>query len=138
MPMSDTAEATLAAVIAGYAEKNADAVLGQFHDDVRVVGSKGHENWSSKTECEQALRDELGDDETIGGELTDLTEQDLAERIKPDTYDELGWGWVTEVGELVFGEQTFNGRWSCVVQRFGQADWRVVHSHFSVPETIGS
>lgn len=133
--MSDTAEATLAAVIAGYAEKNADAILGQFHDDVRVVGTKGHENWSSKTECEAALRDELGGVETIGGELTGLTEQGLAERIQPDSYDELGWGWVTEVGELVFGEQTFNGRWSCVIQRVGQADWRVVHSHFSVPET---
>jgi hypothetical protein len=132
--MSDTAEATLEAVILGYVEKDPDALLAQLHDNIRVVGSKGHENWSSKDEVEEALRDELGGTESIGGSLTDLSAQELAERIRPSTYDELGLGWITEVGEVQFGEQTVSGRWSCVVERVGQGDWKVVQSHFSVPE----
>ena len=132
--MSDTAEETLEAVILGYAEKDPDAILAQLDDNIRVVGSKGHENWSDKIKVETALREELGGDENIGGSLTELTAQDLAEKIRPTAYNDLGWGWVTEVGEVEFGGQRFGGRWSCVVQKGEDNDWKVVQSHFSVPE----
>jgi hypothetical protein len=135
--MGDTAEATLMAVITGYKEKLAETVLEQFHEDVRVIGSKSDESWTSRSGVVDTLVSDLDVPETITGTLTDLTElteEELAEKIQPDTYDELGWGWITEEGEVVFNGQTLQGRWSCVVQRFGQANWKVVQSHFSVPE----
>jgi hypothetical protein len=131
--MGNTAKATIAAVVAGYTGGNADHVLAQFHDDIRVVGSKAGESWHSKSEVEGPLRDELGNLE-FEGELTELTEEALAEKIRPSNHNNVGLGWVTEEVQVVFAGQTVNGRWTCVVEKVGQGDWKVVQSHFSVPE----
>ena len=131
--MGITAKATIAAVVVGYTEGNADDVLAQFHDNIRVVGSKAGESWHSKSAVEDALRDELGNLE-FEGEFTELTEEALAEKIRPSNHNDVGLGWVTEEGQLVFNQQTVHGRWTCVVEKVGQGDWKVVQSHFSIPE----
>ena len=135
--MGVTAEATLRAVIDGYKDKLPETVLEQFHDDVRVVGTKSLEFWESRTAVAGALEDELGDLEEITGTLIDLsglTDEQLADKIQPDDHNSVGFGCLTEQGEVVFNGQTLQGRWTCVVRRFAQGDWRVVQSHFSVPE----
>lgn len=135
--MGETAEATLRTVIDGYKDKLPETVLEQFHEDVRVVGTKSLEFWESRAAVAEALEDELEALEEITGSLIDLsglTDEELADKIKPGNHSSVGFGCLTEQGEVVFNGQTLHGRWTCVVQRVGQADWKVVHSHFSVPE----
>ena len=135
--MGETAEATLRAVIDGYKNKLPETVLEQFHDDVRVVGTKTLEFWDSRTAVAEALEEELGELEEITGALVNLsglTDEELADKIQPDDHNSVGFGCLTEQGEVVFNGLTFQGRWTCVVRRFGQGDWQVVQSHFSVPE----
>ena len=135
--MGETAEATLRAVIDGYKGKLPETVLEQFHDDVRVVGTKSLEFWESRSAVTGPLEAELNALDSITGtlpNLTGLSEEELAEKIKPADHEDVGFGCLTEEGEVVFNGQTLHGRWTCVVRRFGQGDWQVVQSHFSVPE----
>ena len=131
--MGNTAKATIAAVVAAYKGNDADGVLAQFHDNVRVVGSKLGESWHSKDEVATPLREELGAAD-IGGGLTELTETNLVDRIKPANHNDVRFGWLTEEGQVEFNGQTVHGRWSCIVQKGDDDDWKVVQSHFSVPE----
>ena len=131
--MGSTAHETIAAVVIGYTGGNADDVLAQFHDNIRVIGSKANESWHSKKAVEGPLRDELGDLE-IGGEFTELTEEALAEKIKPSNHNDVGFGWLTEEGHVEFNGQTVHGRWTCSVEKGDDDDWKMVQSHFSVPE----
>jgi len=66
--------------------------------------------------------------------LAFLGEEDLADRIKPENHNDVKFGWVTEEGPVEFNGQTVHGRWTCIVQKGDDDDWKVVQSHFSVPE----
>ena len=135
--MGETAEATLRTVIDGYKDKLPETVLEQFHDDVRVVGTKSREFWESRAAVAEALEHELEALEEITGTLIDLsglTDEELADKIKPGNHNSVGFGYLTEQGEVVFNGHTLHGRWSCVVEKGDDDDWKVVQSHFSVPE----
>src|SRR5688572_6967367 len=114
--MGETAKATIEAVVASYRGNSADGVLAQFHDNVRVVGSKAGESWHSKNDVETPLREELQQAD-IGGGLAFLSEDDLADRIKPENHNDVKFGWVTEEGPVEFNGQTVHGRWTCIVQK---------------------
>lgn len=131
--MGATALETLEAVIKGYRELDSEAVLAEFHEDISVIGTKGHERWINRPDVEEALVDELGLVSNVSGELANL-DDGLEALVMPTNHEELGVAWISVEGMLNIDATEVQGRWTCIVQRFDEKDWRVVVSHFSVPE----
>jgi hypothetical protein len=42
--------------------------------------------------------------------------------------------WSVIEGRFEIGNRSHLGRWTLILKDFGGGDWKIVHSHFSLPE----
>ncbi|HUO46679.1 MAG TPA: nuclear transport factor 2 family protein [Acidimicrobiia bacterium] len=120
------------AVRDAYRSGDAEALLSHFVEDAHVIGTKGGESWTNRGDVMRALRSDFGLNEVHG----QLAEGTVAENsATSDIQVEGNLAWVAMEGRFDFGGRSYPGRWTCVMRNF-DGDWKIVHSHFSVPEGV--
>ena len=126
--MADTPAAAIAAAKAGYTGRNPDQVLAQFHDEARIIGTREDERWESPEALREDLEREL-DAITIEGPLAESGAEDAFTRpIGDDSAEYFQDGYIT------FNGKRIGGGWSDILKSDEKGDWKIVHSHFSLPE----
>lgn len=122
-------EETLRAIADAYANKDAEALLGYFADDARIIGSLRHEDWARKEDWADYLRRELDDFEQLEYGLAEDTEG-LQSVARTDAVEV-----VTQTVGLrgSFRGRSFahEGRWTCALRNDG-GEWKVIFSQFSI------
>jgi ketosteroid isomerase-like protein len=128
---SNSAEATLIAIAEAYTRKDVEGVLSHFAEDVRVIGSLRHEDWSRRDDVREPLRQELADFEDL--EQTFIQGPEGAFEFVVDTNSVK---FTTLYGRLsgTFRGRPFShdGRWICVLRYDDGEGWRVVQSVFAL------
>lgn len=119
------------AVRTAYRNRDEETLLSFLAEDAHVIGTKAGESWTNPSDIRRALRSDFGL-EAIQGQFA---EGDLAEiSPSPEIQVEGDLAWWAFEGRFNFGGMSHQGRWTCVLKNFGGDDWKIVHSHFSVPE----
>ena len=115
-----------------YRSRDAEALMDHFAEGAHIIGTKAGESWTSRGDVMRALRSDFGLKE-IHGQLAD---GELAENSPTSEIQVEGnLAWVAMEGRFELGNRSYQGRWTCVMKNF-DGDWKIVHSHFSVPEGV--
>ena len=126
--MAESAATAISAAKEAYKAQDAAQVLEQFHDDALIIGTREEERWESPAAFRDALEYELSV-VTVEGPLAESgAEESFTRQISEDiaTYFQDGY--------IVFNGKRIRGRWTAVVKADDDGDWKIVHSHFSLPE----
>jgi hypothetical protein len=126
--MAESAAAAVAAATDGYKEQNADQVLEQFHGEALIVGSREAERWESPEAFREALERELSL-VSVEGPLTETGSEEAF--IRPITDNVAAYH---RDGYMMYNDKRIRGRWSAILRADDEGDWKIVHSHFSLPE----
>jgi len=114
------------AVRSAYRSHDDETLLSFLAENAHVIGTKAGESWTNPGDIRRALRSDFGLDE-IQGQLADSG-------LAPEIQMEGDLAWTVIEGRFEIGNRSHLGRWTCILKNFGSGDWKVVHSHFSVPE----
>lgn len=126
--MSESAAAAIAAAKQGYTARDPARVLEQFHAEALIVGTREEERWESPEAFREALEHELSI-VTAEGPLTETgAEESFTREISDNTAAYF------QDGYMVYNGKRIRGRWSAMLRADEEGDWRIVHSHFSLPE----
>lgn len=126
--MAESAATAISAAKEAYKAQDAAQVLEQFHDEALIIGTREEERWESPEAFRDALEYELSV-VTVEGPLAESgAEESFTRQISEDiaTYFQDGY--------IVFNGKRIRGRWTAVVKADEDGDWKIVHSHFSLPE----
>jgi ketosteroid isomerase-like protein len=119
------------AVRGAYRSHDDETLLSLLAEDAHIIGTKAGESWTNPSDIKRALRSDFGIAEIRGqlaeGELADFSPS-------PEIHVEGDLAWLSMEGRFDFGARSHLGRWTCVMKNFGSGDWKIVHSHFSLPE----
>jgi len=126
--MAETAAAAIEAAKEGYKAQDADRVLAQFHDEALIIGTREEERWDSPDEFREDLEHELSI-VTVEGPLAESGAEESFTRPIADNVASYH-----QDGYMVYNGKRIRGRWSAIVRADDEGDWRIVHSHFSLPE----
>ncbi|MEX2624680.1 MAG: nuclear transport factor 2 family protein [Acidimicrobiia bacterium] len=114
-------------VRSAYMAHDDETLLSHFAEDAHIIGTKAGESWTNHGDILRALRSDFGLSR-IQGQLADLSPS-------PDVHVEGDLAWSVMEGRFDFGARSHLGRWTCVLKNIDD-EWKVVHSHFSVPEGV--
>jgi len=113
------------AVRNAYQTQDEETLVTFLAEDAHIIGTKHGESWTNPSDVKRALRSDFGLDQ-IQGQLAPAG-------LEPDIHIEGDIAWTVIEGRFEIGNRSHQGRWTCVLKNFGD-DWKIVHSHFSVPE----
>jgi ketosteroid isomerase-like protein len=116
----------IAAVRNAYQFHDEETLLAHLAEDAHIIGTKSGESWTHPNDIQRALRSDFGLDQ-IQGQLADSG-------LSPDIHIEGDMAWSVIEGRFEIGNRSHLGRWTVILKNFGGDDWKIVHSHFSVPE----
>jgi ketosteroid isomerase-like protein len=119
------------AVRNAYRNRDEETLLSFLAEDAHIIGTKTGESWTNPGDVRRALRSDFGL-EGIRGQLAEGELAGFSPSPEIQVEGDLAW-WAIE-GRFEFGNRSHRGRWTCIMKNFGSGDWKIVHSHFSVPE----
>lgn len=111
-----------------YREQKLSEVLGSFAEDAHVIGTKAGESWTGRGGLERSLTWDFGLPK-MRGQIVD------PDREIPEVHVEGAMAWAAVEGRFDFGAGSHFGRWTCILSKLS-GEWKIVHSHFSVPEGV--
>jgi ketosteroid isomerase-like protein len=114
------------AVRNAYQAKQDETLVSFLAEDAHIIGTKHGESWTNPSDVRRALRSDFGLDQ-VEGQLAPFG-------LEPDIHIEGDIAWTVIEGRFEIGNRSHHGRWTCILKNFGDNDWKIVHSHFSVPE----
>lgn len=121
------AKETIEAIRNAYRSRDVETLLSYFTKDAHVIGTKSGESWTRRDDLVRAIRSDFG--------LPEIKGQLSATELDPEVHVVGELAWTVMEGRFELGPRSHLGRWTCLLRNI-DGEWRVIHSHFSVPEGV--